>query len=286
MTKVLAALCILFVSLHAGAAAATARDFDAIFSQMELCVDSGDLVSLRILASRVAHHHPDWQQWSQVRDLLHRNPSVGWDIIWKWDRLQLKDQIQSAQSEINKTWSQADAFMAARNFKAATAGYQKILALTEADSKKFGDINFFARQTLLHSLARSFFGEGRFDDSLETYQKISLLYPFVRQIQFEKMWAAFRAKNYSLTLGAIASQMSSYFNRYMEPETYLVQYYLYRQMCRKSDVAQVLRTVKRFKKNPLRETDQARTLGKVRFRNHDLAPAVAFEVFRSDGDGF
>lgn len=223
------------------------HDFDFIFAEMETCASRGDFVSLRVLASRAAHYNMDSEQWARVRNLLHHNPSAGWDIIWKWDHLLLKDPMKSAQSEVNALWNQADALMAKKDFAHATPLYFKALDSIRNDVKSFGDVNFFAQQTLQHSIARSLFGEGRFAESLEAYQKISLLYPFVRQIQFEKMWAAFRALNYSLTLGAIASQMSSYFNRYMEPESYLVQYYLYRRLCRKKDMAQVLATVQRFK---------------------------------------
>lgn len=68
-----------------------------------------------------------------------------------------------------------------------------------------------------------------------------------RQIQFEKMWTALRAKHFAVAMGAIVSQKSSYFSKYLEPEAYLVQYYLYRRLCREDDVKLVLRDINDFK---------------------------------------
>jgi hypothetical protein len=60
------------------------------------------------------------------------------------------------------------------------------------------------------------------------------------------MWAAFRAKRLDLANGAIASQYSSYFSPYLEPESYLIQVYIYKKLCREEDLKKAVTVVKDF----------------------------------------
>jgi hypothetical protein len=71
-------------------------------------------------------------------------------------------------------------------------------------------------------------------------------YPFFRQTLFEKMWAAFKAGRADLAWGAIASQRSAYFSKYLTPESYLIQTYLYKRLCREQDLQEVISEMKEY----------------------------------------
>jgi hypothetical protein len=105
----------------------------------------------------------------------------------------------------------------------------------------------FLHQFMLHSMARALYGAQRFADSLEVYGWIPPTYPRYRQVLFEKMWAAFRHGRLDIALGAIASQHSAYFSEYQEPETYLVQVYVFKKLCRDQELERVRNMIKKFK---------------------------------------
>ena len=117
-----------------------------------------------------------------------------------------------------------------------------------ADEIVLGNPNFFLYQSTLHQLGRALYANKEYADALKVYQWISVLYPQYRQVQFEKMWAASMANRYELALGAITSQRSSYFSKYLEPETYLVQFYLYNRLCRRQELDEIRKEVKKFEK--------------------------------------
>lgn len=51
-----------------------------------------------------------------------------------------------------------------------------------------------------------------------------------------------------IAMGAIASQQSSYFADYLEPETYLVQIYIFKKLCRVDELHQVEKFITEIKK--------------------------------------
>jgi hypothetical protein len=95
-------------------------------------------------------------------------------------------------------------------------------------------------------MGRSLYGAGRYEDALQVYEWITPKYINFRQVLFEKMWAAFRAGKVQTALGAIASQRSAYFSKFLSPESYLVQIYLYKVLCRESDLKQVIHEIGGF----------------------------------------
>jgi len=208
----------------------------------------GDDLGLRIIVKRASLGNLTYAQWHFFRALIHHRPGVGWDLIRGWDRLPSAGVATPLQVQIEDLITRADSAMTQKQFSGAASAYSEALKILKRANISFGSDNFFLYQSISHSLARALYGQGQYTQALEVYQWISLNYPFFRQVQFEKMWAAFRAENYSLTLGAIASQMSSYYSSYLEPESYLVQYYLYRRLCRTADVTQVERAVANYKK--------------------------------------
>ena len=96
-------------------------------------------------------------------------------------------------------------------------------------------------------MGRSLFGSGRFTDALEVYGWLPKNYPRLRQVMYEKMWTAFRAGRIDIALGAIASQESSYFSSYLEPETYLIKTYIFKKLCRDEDLKDLRKIVKNLK---------------------------------------
>jgi hypothetical protein len=267
---------LLFAALFA--AGAWAKPTGELYNaEMEHAASVGDDLTVRILAIWSTQLQLDYKWWSRIRRLLHQHPAVGWDLLWRWDHLKFKSHKSAANSQRNQRWDQADQLMAKGDFSGALRLYSPLAALSR--KAEFGTPDFFAHESLLHSQARAYYGAGQFDNALKTYQQISLLYPFVRQIQFEKMWAAFRANNFSLTLGAIASQLSSYFSRFLEPETYLVQYYIYRRLCRQKEMDQVLSSVRAF-----RESLDKKNMTLEEWAGRELDTMLLLRLTRSDPD--
>ncbi len=206
-----------------------------------------DELSLRVLARKSFQSKLSYEQWKAWRKLLHERPGVGWDFIVKWDSIQFPQNQNKNSILFEKKINEINQLMVEQKFKEASEVSLKLLRYLKKKQSNFRQENFFLYQSVLHSLGRAFYSYGKFKDSVEIYQMISLHYPFIRQVQFEKMWAAFRAGNYSTALGAIASQKSSYFSQFLEPEVYLLEYYLFRKLCRPEDVQHVFESAKAFK---------------------------------------
>jgi hypothetical protein len=240
-------LCIFtFVTLFSAQTMAALAPHGNWVEAVQSCANEGDDLGTRTLTLRAAKAELTGSQWRAIRTVLHSHPGVGWDLIRMWDLVQ-KSEGAGPKAPLNQKIAEADELMSYGNFARSTSSYSAIAKSLRAQQVRFGQSNFFVYQSLMHSLARSLYGEGRYAESTEVYEWISTLYPFLRQVQFEKMWAGFRANNVSLALGAIASQRSSYFSPFLEPESYLIQYYLYRRLCRKKDMVQVLNEVRHFK---------------------------------------
>jgi len=102
---------------------------------------------------------------------------------------------------------------------------------------------------ILQSMGRALYSAGRFDEAYIVFRWIQPTFSKFQQVQFEKMWAAFRGGRVDHALGAIASQKSEYFSKHISPESYLVQIYLYKKLCREDDYKQVLNQVRSFRKD-------------------------------------
>ena len=95
-------------------------------------------------------------------------------------------------------------------------------------------------------MARTLYAQKRFKEAVDVYTWIPPVYPQIRQVLFEKMWASFRAGKYDMALGAIASQQSGFFSEFLHPESYLLKIYIFKRLCRKRDLAFTIEAIKNY----------------------------------------
>ena len=207
-----------------------------------------DDLGLRVLYRRYLPGRMTAAQWSEARALLHARPGVGWDLLRAWDSTRSRIKGTKNPTSFTKVEQDADTAMSAGDFMGAAKNYERILRALGGPTPRFKDANFFLYHSVLHSYARALYGANRAKEAMDVYGWISPLYPQFRQVQFEKMWAASRAGLFGHALGAIASQRSSFFSKWLEPETYLVQYYLFKRLCRDDEVARVRAEAAAFQK--------------------------------------
>lgn len=170
------------------------------------------------------------KEWLQIRDILHRYPQIGSDILMKYDQ-----NSNVKVSKIDNAIKQADRLMKEKKFYQAAFGYQEILKYIVKYKKKSSDRNTQLYWSLIHSLARAFYGLKQFDDAYKLYSSIPTTYPFYKQVQFELMWNNYQNGKLEFALGAIANMTSGNFSKILEPEVYLVQYYINKRMCRNQE---------------------------------------------------
>lgn len=208
-----------------------------IASEMKAFASANDLLGLRILALKAIDREMTDAERLAMRRILHSKPTVGWDVLLKWDHAINKSN--STDSLI----SEGDRLLKEKDFSKAFQSFQKAAQRLKAN---LGD-NDILYMNVLHSMARSLFGDKRYADATMVYGWISPLYPFFRQTLFERMWSAFRAEKFDIANGTIASQYSTYFSRFPDPETFLVQIYLYKKLCRAADLKRVSRQAARYR---------------------------------------
>jgi hypothetical protein len=212
-----------------------------------------DDLALRIMIKRISGSNLTYSEWNGVRQLIHRRPGIGYNILFNWERVPFKDtrsaQARKTEIKVNNWLRTADEKMIAGQFQTAFTMYQKAAHVLKNEKGVQLIENQLLYQVVLHSMARALYGSGRFEDSLIVYDWISKNYPRYRQVLFEKMWAAFRAHHANIALGAIASQQSAFFSDYMEPESYLVQLYLYKKLCREEELKAVRKMIVQFRDN-------------------------------------
>lgn len=220
----------------AGAGESTKEMRDEIFR----LVSNNDMLGARVLVFRMSRMAMDARQWREIRELLLRDRRVGWDAIRRWDQA---DPVANRQQKIDVVLEAADKLMQERNFEAAFISYQKVARALKTEMSRGNAQNSDLYLSILHDMAQALYGAGRFKDSFTVYEWIPATYPAYREVLFERMWAAFRVGRIDAANGAIASQYSTYFGEILEPEAYLVQIYLYKKMCRGSDLRLVLRRI-------------------------------------------
>jgi hypothetical protein len=222
-------------------------------AQAKAIIDSGDYLGFRVFLrknfSRIRHP----QDWMNIRALIiDHADQVGFDIVYAWDKRPPGRFVDSGTMNINVSRFEADNLMLQGRFQEAFDLYQKIavelrrVRRTTRSAAQLASIDFL-NPYILHGMGRALYGAGRFDEAYVVLRWVPQSYSKFRQIQFEKMWAAFRGGRIDHALGAIASQQSDYFSRYLSPESYLVEVYLYKKLCREDDFKQVLKSVYDFK---------------------------------------
>lgn len=207
-----------------------------------------DPLSLRIAVKKMAKNPLPYKTWYEIRRYLMFNPQVGYDMIYKWERIRPQDpKVTEKEININESFEKADQLSLNEKFNDAFKIYQSIALFLKGEIKKGKSDNLFLYSVALQSMGRTLFGARRFNEALEVYNWIPKNFPRFKQILFEKMWTGFRAGRIDVALGAIASQESSYFSNYQEPETYLLKVYIFKKLCRDEDLKDLRMTLNSIK---------------------------------------
>lgn len=221
---------------------AHAAAIDDAIATVEDHASSGDDLGVRILVKRMKPSDFSSEQWRRVRNVLQSRPGVGWDLVRAWDRTSRAGPPTALDAEV----AQGDRLMLEKKFEAAFERYQRAAqSLRRGLSAEFSP-NKLLYHSVLQSMGMALYGAGRFDEAEKVLSWIPPLYPNFRQVLFQRMWAGFRGERIDLALGAIASQYSSYFASWVDPETYLVQIYVYRKLCRSDDLKTARASAQRF----------------------------------------
>ncbi len=207
-----------------------------------------DPLSMRIAVKKIAKKQLSYKLWSDVRKYLMYNPRVGYDLIYKWERIRpLEPKISEKEFNINDQFEKADQLSLNEKYNEAFKIYQSIALFLKGEIKRGRSENLFLYSVAVQSMGRTLFGASRFNEALEVYSWIPKNYPRIKQVLFEKMWAGFRAGRIDIALGAIASQESSYFSNYLEPESYLIKVYIFKKLCRDEDLKDLRKTLNLIK---------------------------------------
>ncbi len=218
-------------------------------SQLLTLEKSKDDLGIRILLREYFKRPIQYKEWRLARTVLGRRPGAGFDLVMAWDRHPSIKKYDTRTVKTINALEKADQMMISKNFDGAFKLYQNVAKYFRAQSKggvKKSNIQFY--YAVLHSMARALYGASRLQEAIEVYSWIPGSYYQTQQILFEKMWTGFRAKRYDIALGAVASQRSAFFSDYLEPETYLVQIYSLKRLCRTEQAKAALDSLKKFYK--------------------------------------
>jgi tetratricopeptide (TPR) repeat protein len=200
-----------------------------------------DYLGFRIFVRKAYSMPLRYVEWYDIKNLVTAFSSrSGFDLIPFWNA-----RNSGGKSETDFTLDKVDSAMLAGRFQEAFTEAQKAAQKIKSLERTRYDARW-QLPYIYQSMARALYGARRYDESLTVYQWISPNYPFFRQVLFEKMWAAFKAGRADLALGAIASQRSVYFSKFLSPETYLIQTYIYKRLCREQDLQEVISEMKAY----------------------------------------
>lgn len=216
---------------------------DVSTKDVQSAVDLRDDLQARVLIKQMTGETRTFTQWWEIRQILYERPQIGFDYAAKWDRLRPKAPVQKVEKQINESLEKADVLQTQSKFNDAFKLYQVVAKHLKKEMRRGSRASRFLYWTVVHNMARSLYGAGRYLESMEVYEWVPPDYYKFRQVLFEKMWASFRAKRYDRALGAIASQQSSYFSSSLEPETYLIQLYLFKKLCRMDEHKRTLANI-------------------------------------------
>ena len=226
--------------------------------RVQTYLDHKDLLGARVLVRKLYGILKSPADRASIRSVLLHNEDIGDDIIYSWDQNRQKSTIPGAAGiTLDPLLKKADALMLSEKFDQAAIKFQQAAQWLKKKKqyeltrpKPSNEILWNIDRTypyVLHGLARSLYGAGRYAGAIEVYSWIPKNYSRYHKVLFEKMWAAYQAKNIEVALGAIASQRNAFFSSYNEPEAYLIQIYLFKQLCRNADLDALLLEVNEFK---------------------------------------
>lgn len=237
---------VVFLFCTVGVNSAKAQSF---LKSVELLEKNSDDVAIRILVRKNFKKKLTVKEWFEIRKILVRRPKVGFDAIAAWDRqLSLKATILEKESDsVFRILEKADEMALNKEFEKSFEMYQRAAKYLRTSNKgRIPKGNQQIYLNILHQMARTLYAQKRFKESMDVYTWIPPVYPQIRQVLFEKMWASFRAGKYDMALGAIASQQSGFFSEFLHPESYLLKIYIFKRLCRKKDLAFTIEAIKGY----------------------------------------
>lgn len=216
-------------------------DFSSEIGKLESSLKEFKLIEAREILVEIQTSELTSEQWFIARDLIHKYPQIGLDALLNFDK-----SSNSRLTKVDKAIELADKNMLSKNFSEAAKGYELVLRFITKDQKFKNGRNYQLYWSLVHSLARSLYALKQYNDAFLVYRSIPSSYPFYKQVQFELMWNNYMNERLEYSLGSIATMASGHFSNMLEPEVYLLQYYMYRRMCRDKEVDLIKTKVKYF----------------------------------------
>lgn len=224
----------------------TCQVFADDLSKAQALATAKDYLGLRIQLIKAYNNPVPYPEWIKYRRLIYDTPQVGYDIVFAWDQHKRVTGMNEEATEavVEKAIKQAEVLMSERQYLKAFELYQ--MAATKVKKtyrSKVGKENRNIYYWLLHQMGRTLYSSGNYEQALEVYNWIPTRYYQFRQVQFEKMWTAFRLNKLDIAMGSIISQQSAYYSRYIEPESYLVKLYILQKLCDQRQVSKVVRDI-------------------------------------------
>lgn len=264
---------------------ASGQTKSALIKQFNFYKSNGDELGMRMTIKKLAATDISFNEWHSIRKLIHKNLDVGYDLVFKWDNFGMKKfSLANEDLALIKVIKESDDAMLVENFDKAFLGYQKVAQLLKAEIKTGKKEQLVLYYSMLHYMGRALYGAKRYQESVEVYGWIDQSYPRIRQVIFERMWAAFRLGRIDIANGMIVSQQSSYFSPYMEPESYLVQVYIYKRLCREDELKvvrlKIQEYLKKIKENQVSFSEWA----KEDIETYSLISLIEKEVKQIEGE--
>ncbi len=189
------------------------------------------LLEARTLVGQLQAKKQSAKDWVEIRDVIHQFPQIGLDLLLSYDK-----NSPVKLNKIDRIIKRLDQLMMQKQFKKAASGYQIVLKVMTKNKNFKNGRNYHLYWSIVHSLGRCLYALKQFDEAYKVYSTIPSSYPFFKQVQFELMWNTYMNGRLEYSLGAIATMASGHFSKILEPEVYLLQYYIYRRMCRDEEV--------------------------------------------------
>lgn len=205
-----------------------------------------DYLGLRIQLIKIYNQPISFKDWVKYRRLIYDQPQVGYDIIFAWDQHKKVNNIpiDATEKKVQFAIKKAEELIDQKSYLKAFQIYQAAATLIKNSYKqKIGKENKNIYYWLLHQMGRALYSSENYEQALEVYNWIPTKYYQFRQVQFEKMWTAFRLNKYDIAMGSIISQQSGYYSKYIEPESYLVKLYILKKLCNEAEVQKVTRDI-------------------------------------------
>ena len=207
------------------------NNFEINKTKLKSLLTDYKLLEARSLVEQMQEKSFKANEWVEVRDIIHQFPQIGLDLLLSFDK---KSPIPL--NKIDLVIKKLDQLMLAKDFKRAASGYQIVLKIMTKNKNLKNGRNYHLYWSIVHSLGRTLYALKQYDEAYKVYSTIPSSYPFFKQVQFELMWNTYMNGRLEYSLGAIATMASGHFSKILEPEVYLLQYYIYRRMCRDEEV--------------------------------------------------